>query len=175
MCYTAHLLKKKSVIKSSFCISTMGAIDYALKTVLVYVSPNYAKRIAEKYWTLHDEEYRRLRVKQFENGVMYDIYKKILEIIKPKKSFSILDAGCGSGELVYYFYRDGYNIRGFDISPKAVEMANKLIGEELCYVDDFLSLKDRTKSYDIIYIQFFVLYSSQTIENCIQKFLQHSK
>jgi len=130
----------------------MKTIDYILKTALVYLSPSYARGVAEKYWILHDEKYRELRAKQFEDGTIYDIYRKILKIMNPKKDVSILDAGCGSGELVYYFYNDGYNIRGFDVSPKAVKMANKLIGKELCYVDDFLSLKDRTKSYDIVYI-----------------------
>ncbi|MFW9806909.1 MAG: class I SAM-dependent methyltransferase, partial [Candidatus Thorarchaeota archaeon] len=67
------------------------------------------------------------------------------------KGARILDLGCGTGRHVVYLARLGFDVSGFDISPRALSMAEEWLNEErlsaaLCehsmelpfpYADDF--------------------------------------
>lgn len=43
---------------------------------------------------------------------------------------TILDVGCGSGRLVQFLNKSGFQAKGCDLSPKAVAMARKLNGTQ---------------------------------------------
>ncbi|MCK4858248.1 MAG: class I SAM-dependent methyltransferase [candidate division Zixibacteria bacterium] len=53
----------------------------------------------------------------------YDIVKHFFGSVKDRK---VLDYACGSGWVSIYFARSGAECYGFDISPKSVEVANKM-------------------------------------------------
>lgn len=53
-----------------------------------------------------------------------NIFLTLLEKIKPKR---ILDVGCGSGEPLLSFLREGYDAYGFDHSAEMVEQAGELL------------------------------------------------
>ena len=53
-------------------------------------------------------------------------YIKILNTILPGSEIkSVLDAGCGKGELTYLFHSLGYAAKGFDFSEEALLEAKR--------------------------------------------------
>jgi SAM-dependent methyltransferase len=47
----------------------------------------------------------------------------IIELLRPRAARTLLDVGCGSGQPLLRFLREGYDARGFDFSPRMVECA----------------------------------------------------
>ena len=66
-------------------------------------------------------------------------YRGITDIMKPTKIDTILDIGCGSGELVALFYKDGYKIRGSDPSERLIKIAKERFGD-MFFVDDIINM-----------------------------------
>jgi len=59
----------------------------------------------------------------------YDLrrYQKVISLLKEKKSGLLLDVGCGKGILEYCFKSScNFDIYGFDISNKNIEVAKKV-------------------------------------------------
>lgn len=51
-----------------------------------------------------------------------NLFREFMEIELPKKS-KVLDVGCGSGTLAHFWKEQGYNVTGFDISEKSLEIS----------------------------------------------------
>jgi len=72
------------------------------------------------------------------------------------KHVAILDAGCGTGQLLHFFLKQGYtNITGLDISPEQVEYARKIhpnviIGNALEFLQNHPGQFDVITGLDII-------------------------
>lgn len=60
----------------------------------------------------------------FMKHVNYDEWYKFLKIFIKKKG-TVLDLGCGTGEFVWRFLRDGFSVIGVDLSPKMLQMCEK--------------------------------------------------
>jgi 2-polyprenyl-3-methyl-5-hydroxy-6-metoxy-1,4-benzoquinol methylase len=74
---------------------------------------NIFKKLAKEFVLKHD-------LRDYENKNI------IKEIIKRNKESKILDAGCGSGLLLYKFYKEGFkNLHGIDLNPENVKIANR--------------------------------------------------
>ncbi len=56
-------------------------------------------------------------------------YSPFLELLP--KNGKILDAGCGSGRDSLFFKQQGYSVVSFDISKELVDLASRLIGQEV--------------------------------------------
>ncbi len=52
------------------------------------------------------------------------------EISKIKNNAKVLDMGCASGELVIDLIKNGYQVRGFDISPEMIKVAQENLVKE---------------------------------------------
>lgn len=66
---------------------------------------------------------------------------KFIRSICAKTSLKILDVGCGTGTLIYYLSKYGYDVWGIDNSSKMVEIASQ-------------KLPGRIKKCDMLYIDF---------------------
>ena len=55
---------------------------------------------------------------------------RVAETLGASDSKRILDLGCGTGRHVVYLARLGYDVYGFDASPKALSMAQEWLQEE---------------------------------------------
>lgn len=67
---------------------------------------------------------------EYEKGLDIHIHPKFAmahRIARPSKDKSVLDIGCGRGELLYYCAREGARVFGIDYSRAAVEIANETI------------------------------------------------
>ncbi|MHA2190561.1 MAG: class I SAM-dependent methyltransferase [Candidatus Thorarchaeota archaeon] len=56
--------------------------------------------------------------------------ERVVDILDNGESKRILDLGCGTGRHVLFFARLGYDVYGFDASPKALSMAQDWLQEE---------------------------------------------
>jgi len=79
-------------------------------------------------------------------------YSRIKETMKPTKDDSILDVGCGSGELTYLFRKDGFNVKGFDSSQTSISKAMTRFGKNLFYQDDLLDMKNLRTKYTKVFL-----------------------
>jgi 2-polyprenyl-3-methyl-5-hydroxy-6-metoxy-1,4-benzoquinol methylase len=83
-----------------------------------------------------------------------------LYIAKPKQAITILDIGCGRGELCYALAQAGPDVTGIDYSPSAIAIAEKTFQNErnnanlkfIC--DDFLTYRFAKKFDRIIATDF---------------------
>ena len=56
--------------------------------------------------------------------------ERIIKMIKDNNGSRILDLGCGSGRHVVYLTKQGFDVYGFDASPKALNMAQEWLKEK---------------------------------------------
>jgi 2-polyprenyl-3-methyl-5-hydroxy-6-metoxy-1,4-benzoquinol methylase len=102
------------------------------------------------------ELFSRVQLEPFCNGgwaYWGDARAEMMEIIGDVRGLSVLDYGCGSGQLGMYLAMQGAKVSGFDLSPNGVEVANwasskyglncsfrALDAEEIDYPDDSFDL-----------------------------------
>jgi SAM-dependent methyltransferase len=89
----------------------------------------------------------------------------------------ILDVGCGSGEIDIIFGMKGYNVCGLDISPYAIEIANRHLSEHqglpgrVWFVNgniEEIDLKERFNTALIYHALEHVLNPERTLEQTIR-------
>lgn len=84
----------------------------------------------------------------------YEKVKKFLEDLAGKgEGRSLLDLGCGSGEMTRMFYRKGFRVTGLDFSEKMLDMARKKMPEARFLRANFgeeLPKEIQKEKYDLI-------------------------
>jgi len=81
----------------------------------------------------------------FMKHVNYDEWYKFLKMFIKKKG-TVLDLGCGTGEFVWRFLRDGFSVIGVDLSPKMLQMCEKkLLKKNL--VNNYKLIKENIINY----------------------------
>jgi SAM-dependent methyltransferase len=56
--------------------------------------------------------------------------ERIVKLIRDSDGSRILDLGCGTGRHIVYFSRLGFDVYGFDASPKAIAMTQEWLNNE---------------------------------------------
>jgi SAM-dependent methyltransferase len=109
---------------------------------------------------LYDEFY----VKYYDK-IMNDSYKtkyefnEICHTSKPNKKSEILDIGCGTGDLVKKFVKNGYKIKGVDKSKAMIDKAKSKYPEcEFLQKDALNSMNHPPKSFTNILCTYFTIY-----------------
>ena len=87
---------------------------------------------------MHDEVYENLAKndkvswdgidspkKLFDHEVNIALAERIDFYYPLKVGVKAIDFGCGTGTASLYLAKLGFDVKGFDVSPKAIEMANK--------------------------------------------------
>ncbi len=121
-------------------VAIINQVKYIVLMVRVKISPRSASKASKDYWAKCDKTHRDTSWKKFQ---LY--YMNIKEIMNPTKNNSILDAGCGGGELTWLLHREGFNVKGFDSSEYLIRKARKRFGNDLFFVDDLTNLKTEEK------------------------------
>lgn len=76
--------------------------------------------------------------------------KFVIETVSNIKNINnLLEIGCSCGYLTSFFIAKGYSIFGTDISPSAVDKANRIFGNNFCLSDD--DKIANSAPYDAIY------------------------
>ena len=60
----------------------------------------------------------------FMKHVDYDKWYEFLKMFIKKKG-TVLDLGCGTGEFLWRFLKDGFSVVGVDLSKKMLEISEK--------------------------------------------------
>ncbi|MCP4457818.1 MAG: class I SAM-dependent methyltransferase [Cytophagales bacterium] len=91
------------------------------------------------------------------NNEIGDIDLFLLDLIlkgKVTNGMKILDAGCGSGRNLFYFLRQGFDVKGIDTNESEVKAANFLsrsLGRgDVCSQSSLISLPFDSDSFDFI-------------------------
>lgn len=108
-----------------------------------------------KVWDFWADKYEGLWVQKYSlSPTRRDIIKEIKQLVKPNTPYSILDMGCGIGQLIRDMKGEfkNFNIKytGVDFSPKMIEIARDNDSGPAycnCSVDDFSAPEG---SFDII-------------------------
>ena len=91
-----------------------------------------------KYFEMHEEVYEKLSAngkvswdgidkpeELFNHEVNIALAERIDHYFLEKNGVRVIDFGCGTGTASLYLSKLGFDVRGFDVSPKAIEMANQ--------------------------------------------------
>jgi len=80
--------------------------------------------------------------------VNYDEWYKFLQMFIKKKG-TILDLGCGTGEFILRFLKDGFTVVGVDLSEKMLEMSEKKLLKNN-FINNYKLVKENIINYDNI-------------------------
>lgn len=83
------------------------------------------------------------------------LLKKALINLKKRKSFFLIDLGCGKGEILYCLKKEGYlkkaRVFGLDIDPKAISAFKKKMPEAKAILADASNLEIlKANSFDLV-------------------------
>jgi len=121
------------IYKSSSFIDGYKRYDTYRQNVLANSSPfSYLSEVEDMYWAI----------------------KKTMELSYLNKTDKILEVGCGMGYLTYSLYKEGFNIKGCDISEVAIEKAKQTyssIEKDRYFVGDIFEMSlNNNEFYDTI-------------------------
>ena len=73
------------------------------------------------------------------------LLNKFIKLLKGKK---IIDVGCANGRDSCYFYSQGYNVTGIDLSPEFIKLAEESCPKVKFKLMDMRALKFKPNSFD---------------------------
>ena len=101
----------------------------------------------------------------FMKYVNYDGWYKFLRTFIKKKG-TVLDLGCGTGEFIWRFLKDGFSVIGVDLSEKMLEISEKklkeknlknnnysLINENIINYENKINFDENGKFYSTVYYE----------------------
>ena len=94
------------------------------------------------------------------NFIVFTQTKKLKMFIKKKGT--VLDLGCGTGEFVWRFLRDGFSVIGVDLSPKMLQMCEKkllkknLVNNYKLIKENIINYKNINENNDIKQIDYII-------------------
>lgn len=83
------------------------------------------KEIVAQKWDLASENFDSHAGHGIQSEEEKEAWKRIFQKILPEKGLSILDVGCGTGELSIVLAEMGHKVTGIDLSQKMLEIARK--------------------------------------------------
>ena len=84
----------------------------------------------------------------FMKYVNYDEWYKFLQMFIKKKG-TVLDLGCGTGEFILRFLKDGFTVIGVDLSEKMLEMSEKKLLKNN-FINNYKLVKENIINYENI-------------------------
>jgi len=122
-----------------------------------------AKELKE-YYESCEEYYITLEKKGMEH------YKKYIDFLMPENGNKVLDVGCGTGQVVHYLSKLGFEAYGVDISPIAIQKARQnrpgifktMEDDKIPFPDNFF---DSVGCYDVLE---HTLHPSELIDEMIR-------
>ena len=84
-----------------------------------------------QWYDEHSENYDSESFTQDQSHYGGDMYRiqLVRELLKGLNVKNVLDVGCGTGEPMLHFLKEGYNARGFDFSPGMIAKAQKKLAD----------------------------------------------
>jgi ubiquinone/menaquinone biosynthesis C-methylase UbiE len=98
--------------------------------------------------------------------------KKIAQFLQNRNVRRVLDIGCGTGRHLVFLSKLGFEMYGFDASPKALEIAKNWLKEEGLVAELFLHQMEKQFPYGDAF--FDAILSIQVIHHNFLKDIQYS-
>ncbi|WP_144439291.1 bifunctional 2-polyprenyl-6-hydroxyphenol methylase/3-demethylubiquinol 3-O-methyltransferase UbiG [Geminocystis sp. NIES-3708] len=119
---SSFLNKSKSFVKKLLANSPLNIMpSFRSSPTWVYGTEQPPEFYDEKFL---EQDYLR---KHYTQSGYYSLWSIIADRIRLKKINSLLDVGCGTGQMGLFLFDQGLpNYLGFDFSPKRVDYAKKL-------------------------------------------------
>ena len=86
---------------------------------------------------------------KFTEDIPYDKYINLLKKYISSED-SILDLGCGTGNILYQLWKSGFYVEGLDISEEMLLIARQKIPSAFLYLEDMRTFNVKNK-YDLVY------------------------
>ncbi len=88
---------------------------------------NFNKENMIRWYNEHSENYDQESFTQSDDLYGGDAFRieLVAQTLKQLKPKSVLDIGCGTGMPMMRLLQEGFNVRGFDLSPGMIEQAKK--------------------------------------------------
>ena len=83
----------------------------------------------------------------FMKYVNYDGWYKFLRTFIKKKG-TVLDLGCGTGEFIWRFLKDGFSVIGVDLSEKMLEISEKKLKEKNLKNNNYSLINENIINYE---------------------------
>jgi ubiquinone/menaquinone biosynthesis C-methylase UbiE len=121
----------------------------------------------DKYWKLN---------KKNKNTWNYGI-TIVDNLIKNYKFKTVLDAGCGSGDVVRYLMSKGYDARGIELSTTVLKKYSKdLLDKKIVFQGSLTNMPFKDKTFDVIFSSEVLEHiPEEEIQNVIEEFYRVSK
>jgi 2-polyprenyl-3-methyl-5-hydroxy-6-metoxy-1,4-benzoquinol methylase len=108
-----------------------------------------SKEMPSSYYENHFTENRGFQV-HYKESHYYVAWTQVLTFLRKINPSSILEIGCGTGQLAEYLKDEGYNnYEGFDFANKAIEMARQRVDMKF-YWGDALDKNLYRKSFSAV-------------------------
>ena len=101
-----------------------------------------------KLYTTYAELYHKMYQSFIDYDAEYQFYKALLD---QHDARSVLEVGCGTGQLARRFLIDGYNYTGIDVSMSMLEYACKELPSHLFHEMDMRNI-DLSSTFDAVII-----------------------
>ena len=142
----------------------MRYLKYVSLVILNWLFPKFSKNITNSYW---------MKTSKVHGDTSWDkynfYYSNIKEIMELSGDEAILDVACGTGEIAYLFYKDGFNVKGCDFSDFLINKAKTRFPDVEFYVDDLMTLTNTKEKYDKIFINNAIFYlHPKYLNKCFQ-------
>ncbi|RRD40072.1 class I SAM-dependent methyltransferase [Leptotrichia sp. OH3620_COT-345] len=98
----------------------------------------------------------------FMKHVDYKGWYKFLKSYMKNKG-EVLDLGCGTGEFIYRFLKDGFSVTGVDISADMLKIAEEKIKSKNIKISSYKLIKDNIVSYSHIKKVDYVICNFDTV------------
>lgn len=106
------------------------------------------------YDSYHEKNDQYFAVIRENNFTYYYIQKAIHQIYEEAAPKSVLDVGCGVGTLAFYLAAKGSKVDGYDVSPRAIGIAEKykkISGEKrINFYNKDVQKENFTNKYDLV-------------------------
>ncbi|MBU0469180.1 MAG: class I SAM-dependent methyltransferase [Candidatus Omnitrophica bacterium] len=106
----------------------------------------------ETFW--NDEVYcKGMQLNRYPHDIVvsFVFYNRPKE--KPVGDTKILEVGCGAGNNMWFTAREGFQVTGVDLSPKAIDVAKKRLEEDGLsgdlHIGEFTDLPFESESFDL--------------------------
>jgi len=96
-----------------------------------------------------DKEYRA----HYKDSRYFNVWKQVVDFLREIRDPSVLDVGCGTGQLGHYLSDEGFkNYVGFDFSMEAIKVAHDLSQQQFFVGDAYDSALYKKFPHNVVII-----------------------
>lgn len=175
LCKSGHFLNYHEI--RDFAVSKeFFLLNKCADCQLIFTNPRPTKESIAPYYDFPDYYSHQTEAKSITHWIYNQVKKKNLSykltlINSLNKDKSLLDYGCGTGDLIHYAQNKGWKVSGIEPNPKARATANQKTRNKV--KEEIEELRE-SKEFSVITL-FHVLEHIHDLRKTVKKILTHLK